>query len=57
MWQRASSRQYFFMGTFHTVIFADLTGSTGVFEALGNQKATLAVTRLTQLMAQALPFQ
>jgi hypothetical protein len=41
------------MGTFHTVIFADLTGSTGVFEALGNQKATLAVTRLTQLMAQA----
>ena len=53
MWQRASSRQYFFMGTFHTVIFADLTGSTGVFEALGNQKATLAVTRLTQLMAQA----
>ena len=41
------------MGTFHTVIFADLTGSTGVFEALGNQKATLAVTRLTQLMGQA----
>ena len=31
-----------------TVIFADLTGSTGVFESLGNIKATLAITRLTQ---------
>lgn len=31
-----------------TVVFADLTGSTGVFEALGNAKATLAITRLTQ---------
>lgn len=41
------------MGTFATVIFSDLTGSTGVFEALGNQKATLAVTRLTQLMGHA----
>lgn len=41
------------MGTFATVIFSDLTGSTAVFEALGNQKATLAVTRLTQLMGDA----
>ena len=41
------------MGTFATVIFSDLTGSTAVFEALGNQKATLAVTRLTQLMGHA----
>lgn len=31
-----------------TVVFADLTGSTGVFETLGNVKATQAVTRLTQ---------
>jgi len=31
-----------------TVVFADLTGSTGVFESLGNAKATLAITRLTQ---------
>lgn len=31
-----------------TVVFADLTGSTGVFETLGNVKATLAITRLTQ---------
>ena len=30
-----------------TVVFADLTGSTGVFEALGNAKATEAITRLT----------
>ncbi|MFC5522791.1 adenylate/guanylate cyclase domain-containing protein [Polaromonas jejuensis] len=31
-----------------TVVFADLTGSTGVFESLGNAKATRAVTRLTE---------
>ncbi len=31
-----------------TVVFADLTGSTGVFESLGNVKATQAITRLTQ---------
>ncbi len=31
-----------------TVVFTDLTGSTGVFEALGNTKATSAITRLTQ---------
>nr|WP_315429697.1 adenylate/guanylate cyclase domain-containing protein [uncultured Albidiferax sp.] len=31
-----------------TVVFADLTGSTAFFEALGNEKATRAVTRLTQ---------
>ena len=30
-----------------TVVFADLTGSTGVFEVLGNVKATQVVTRLT----------
>jgi adenylate cyclase len=31
-----------------TVMFADLTGSTGVFEALGNEAATQAITSLTQ---------
>ena len=31
-----------------TVVFADLTGSTGLFESLGNAKATQAITRLTQ---------
>ena len=31
-----------------TVVFADLTGSTGIFESLGNAKATRAITSLTQ---------
>lgn len=35
-----------------TVVFADLTGSTGVFESLGNVKATTAITRLTQWIGQ-----
>jgi class 3 adenylate cyclase len=35
-----------------TVVFADLTGSTGIFESLGNAKATEAVTRLTQWIGQ-----
>jgi class 3 adenylate cyclase len=33
-----------------TVVFADLAGSTGVFQALGNAKATQAITRLTDWM-------
>ncbi|MBP7565693.1 MAG: FHA domain-containing protein [Burkholderiaceae bacterium] len=36
------------MGVHTTVVFADLSGSTGVFETLGNARATDAVTRLTQ---------
>lgn len=35
-----------------TVVFADLTGSTGVFEALGDAKATQAITRLTDWMGK-----
>lgn len=35
-----------------TVVFADLFGSTGVFEALGNAKATEVVTRATSWIAQ-----
>ncbi|QDL37617.1 adenylate/guanylate cyclase domain-containing protein [Rhodoferax sediminis] len=35
-----------------TVVFADLTGSTGVFETLGNAKATQAITRLTHWIGQ-----
>lgn len=31
-----------------TVVFADLTGSTSVFEEVGNAAATQAITRLTQ---------
>jgi adenylate cyclase len=36
------------MSALTTVVFADLTGSTGVFEALGNKLATEAVTSMTQ---------
>lgn len=35
-----------------TVVFADLTGSTGVFETLGNAKATQAILRLTTWIGQ-----
>lgn len=35
-----------------TVVFADLTGSTGVFETLGNAKATQAILRLTHWIGQ-----
>ncbi len=40
------------MGVQSTVVFADLFGSTGVFEALGNARATEAVTRITAWVAQ-----
>jgi len=40
------------MGANTTVVFADLTGSTGIFETLGNAKATQAITRLTQWIGQ-----
>jgi adenylate cyclase len=40
------------MGAKTTVVFADLTGSTGMFETLGNAKATQAITRLTQWISQ-----
>lgn len=35
-----------------TVVFADLTGSTAVFESIGDAKATQAITRLTQWMGR-----
>lgn len=37
-----------------TVVFADLTGSTGLYETVGNIAATRIVTRSTQTLAQAL---
>ena len=40
------------MGVQSTVVFADLFGSTGVFESLGNAKATEAVTRVTSWLAE-----
>ena len=35
-----------------TIVFADLCGSTGLFETLGNERATKAVTRITDWMGQ-----
>lgn len=35
-----------------TVVFADLSGSTGVFEAMGNARATETVTQITQWMTR-----
>lgn len=40
------------MGVRSTVVFADLFGSTGVFEALGNAKATEVVTHITSWVAE-----
>ncbi|MDD2879182.1 MAG: adenylate/guanylate cyclase domain-containing protein [Rhodoferax sp.] len=40
------------MGVQSTVVFADLFGSTGVFESLGNAKATEAVTQITAWLAE-----
>ena len=40
------------MGIQFTVVFADLYGSTGVFESLGNAKATAAVTEITTWLAE-----
>jgi adenylate cyclase len=36
-----------------TVVFADLTGSTGVYETLGNEAAAQTITALTQWIADA----
>ncbi|MEO8248627.1 MAG: adenylate/guanylate cyclase domain-containing protein [Burkholderiales bacterium] len=35
-----------------TVIFADLTGSTALYESVGNEKATQTVTRMTQWIGE-----
>ncbi|MDD5030297.1 MAG: adenylate/guanylate cyclase domain-containing protein [Rhodoferax sp.] len=40
------------MSSLATVVFADLFGSTGVFESLGNARATEVVTRTTSWLAQ-----
>lgn len=40
------------MGVHTTVVFTDLHGSTAVFEALGNVKATALVTQITQWIAE-----
>jgi adenylate cyclase len=40
------------MGVHTTVVFTDLTGSTSVFESLGNAKATKTVTQLTRWICE-----
>ncbi|MFZ3161127.1 MAG: adenylate/guanylate cyclase domain-containing protein [Rhodoferax sp.] len=40
------------MAVHSTVVFVDLFGSTGVFESLGNAKATTAVTQATNWVAE-----
>lgn len=35
-----------------TIVFADLCGSTGMYEALGNERATQTVTRITRWMCE-----
>lgn len=42
------------MGVNTTVVFTDLTGSTSVFESLGNTRATRAVTQLTRWICEML---
>ena len=42
------------MGVHTTVVFTDLFGSTGAFEALGNVKATKAVTQVTSWIAEVI---
>lgn len=42
------------MGVNTTVVFTDLTGSTSVFETLGNTRATRAVTQLTRWICEVL---
>lgn len=42
------------MSVLSTMVFADLSGSTALYEALGNERATEAVTQLTQWIAEAM---
>ena len=42
------------MAVHTTVVFTDLAGSTGLFESLGNEKATEAVTRLTRWIGEVI---
>ncbi len=42
------------MSVLSTVVFADLSGSTSLYETLGNEKATEAVTQVTQWIANSI---
>ncbi|MFN4120078.1 adenylate/guanylate cyclase domain-containing protein [Acidovorax sp.] len=41
------------MSVLSTVVFADISGSTSLYETLGNEKATEAVTQVTQWIANS----
>lgn len=41
------------MSSISTVVFADLTGSTGLYETLGNERAAAMVSRMTQWIGDA----
>lgn len=42
------------MSVLSTMVFADISGSTALYEALGNERATEAVTQLTQRIGDAI---
>lgn len=42
------------MSVLSTMVFADISGSTALFEALGNERATEAVTQMTRRIGDAL---
>lgn len=42
------------MSVLSTMVFADISGSTSLYEALGNERATEAVTQLTQRLGDAI---
>lgn len=42
------------MSTLQTVVFADIFDSVSLYETMGNERATAAITRLTQWLAETL---
>ena len=40
------------MSVLSTMVFADISGSTALYEALGNERATEAVTQVTQWIGE-----
>ncbi len=42
------------MNSISTVVFADLTGSTSLYETLGNERAAALVSRMTQWIGEAI---
>ena len=42
------------MSVLSTVVFADISGSTLLYETLGNERATEAVTQVTQWIGESI---